>query len=58
MIATREVHTFDELLWKSEYSFAKRTECCTNAIVSSCLSTLSYFIYIIYLSYLLELLHL
>ena len=38
MFVSRGIPTFDELLHKSVYNFAKRIEHSTNAIMSSCLS--------------------
>ena len=42
MFVSRGILTFDELLRKSVYNFAKRTERSTNAIISSCLSASIY----------------
>ena len=38
MFVSPGIPTFDELLRKSVYNFAKRIERSTNAIISSCLS--------------------
>ena len=38
LLVSREILTFDELLRKSVYNFAKRIERSTNAIITSCLS--------------------
>ena len=42
MFVSRGILTFDELLRKSVYNFAKRIERSTNAIISSCLSASIY----------------
>ena len=42
MFVSGEIPTFDELLHKSVYNFAKRIERSTNAIISFCLSVSLY----------------
>ena len=42
MFVSLGILTFDEVLRKSVYNFAKRIECSTNAIISSCLSASIY----------------
>ena len=42
MFVSQGILTFDELLRKSVYNFAKRIERCTYAIIDSCLSAFIY----------------